>query len=56
MTARGKPKYRRTKYTPPRKAKSPPAKDYMARLRRYQPRPMSAAAAKALHEENRGER
>jgi hypothetical protein len=31
-------------------------KDYLARLKCLQPRPMSAAAARALDEENRGGR
>ena len=51
----GEPKYLLTLYTPPPK-KAPTAKDYMARLKKFQPQPMSAAAAKALHEENRGDR
>ena len=56
VTDRGKPKYRLTLYKTPAAAKSPPTKDYVARLRRYQSRPLGAAAAKALHEENRGGR
>ncbi|OGA11252.1 MAG: hypothetical protein A3D95_15045 [Betaproteobacteria bacterium RIFCSPHIGHO2_12_FULL_69_13] len=56
VTDRGKPRYRLTLYTTALAAKSPPAKDYVARLTRHQPRPLSAAAAKALHEENRGGR
>ena len=43
------------KRSKPRK-NAPPAKDYLARIKRHQPRPMSAAATKALDEENRGER
>jgi antitoxin (DNA-binding transcriptional repressor) of toxin-antitoxin stability system len=56
VTDKGQPKYKLTLFTPgqPEKARSP--KDYMARLRRYQPRPISAAAAKSLHDENRGSR
>ena len=51
----GEPKYLLTLYTPPpRKAAAP--KDYMARLKKFQPRPMSAAAARSLHDENRGDR
>lgn len=30
--------------------------DYYARLVKFQPKPLSAEATKALHEENRGER
>ena len=51
----GEPKYLLTLYTPPAK-KAPRSKDYMARLKRFQPQPMSAAAAKSLHDENRGDR
>ena len=56
VTERGTPKYRLTLYTPARHRRVPPPKDYMARLRRYQPRALSAAAAVALHEDNRGSR
>ncbi len=56
VTERGTPRYRLTLYASTRRAKEPPAKDYVARLRRHQPRPIGAAAAKALDEENRGER
>jgi hypothetical protein len=51
----GEPKYLITLYTPPPKGK-PPAKDYLARLKRFQPRPMSSASSAALREENRGDR
>jgi len=56
VTDQGTPKYRLTPYLAagPKKAAAP--KDYLARLRRYQPRPISAAAARALHDANRGER
>ena len=56
VTERGKPKYRLVLHTTALSAKSPPAKDYMARLTRYQPRALSARAAKALDEANRGGR
>jgi len=56
VTDRGRPRYRLTLYAAARAAKSPPAKNYLARLARYQPRALSVAAAKALHEENRGAR
>ena len=56
LTERGKTRYRLTLYTPAKTAKAPPRKDYLARLKRYQPRAMSRAAGKALHEHNRGER
>lgn len=51
----GEPKYLLTLYTPPPK-KAPRSKDYLARLKTFQPQPMSAAVAKSLHEENRGDR
>jgi antitoxin (DNA-binding transcriptional repressor) of toxin-antitoxin stability system len=56
VTERGRPRYRLTLHTTAHAAKSPPVKDYVARLTRFQPRPLSAAAAKALDEENRGGR
>jgi antitoxin (DNA-binding transcriptional repressor) of toxin-antitoxin stability system len=56
LTERGKARYRLTLYTAPALAKSPPAKDYVARLKRHQPKPLSRAAAKALDEANRGGR
>lgn len=56
LTERGKARYRLTLYVPDKPAKEPPPKDYMARIKRYQPKPMSRAAAKALDEENRGDR
>lgn len=55
VTEQGAPKYRLTPYRRPRKAAAPP-KDYLARLRRHQPNPLSTAAAKALHDANRGAR
>lgn len=54
LTERGKPRYRLTLYaetSPP-----PSKKNYLERIKRHQPRPMSAASSKALHEDNRGER
>lgn len=56
VTDQGTPRYRLTPYTPtgPRKRLAP--KDYMARLRRHQPRPLGAASAASLHDANRGER
>jgi hypothetical protein len=55
VTEQGAPKYRLTRYTPVTGTKAPP-KDYLTRLRRHQPRPSSAAAARALDEANRGTR
>jgi hypothetical protein len=43
-------------YTPVLRAKSSRVKDYMTRMGRHQPRPLSAATAKSLAEDNRGER
>lgn len=56
LTERGKTRYRLTLYRPAQSAKEPPPKDYMARMKRHQPRPISRAAAKAFDEELRGER
>jgi prevent-host-death family protein len=56
VTDKGEPKYRLTAYTPSHRGKSGRPKDYIARLSRYQSRPISAAAAKSLLEENRGAR
>ena len=55
VTERGTPKYRLTLFTPKAVEKNPP-KDYVARLKRHQPRPMPRAAAKRFNEENRGGR
>ena len=56
VTEQGAPKYRLTPYVPAAGKKAPAPKDYLTRLRRHQPRPSSAAAAKALDEANRGTR
>ena len=56
VTDQGTPRFRLTLYTPANEKKIPPPEDYLARLRRHQPRPISAAAAAALHEANRGKR
>ena len=56
VTDQGTPRYRLTLYTPAVHEGTAPAKDYMARLRRHQPRPLTAAEAEALDEENRGPR
>ncbi len=57
VSERGRPKYLLKLYTPPPGAK-PKAKDkdYLARLKKFQPRPISNTAARTLHEENRGDR
>jgi antitoxin (DNA-binding transcriptional repressor) of toxin-antitoxin stability system len=56
LTERGKARYRLTLYTPATPAKEPPPKDYMARIKRHQPKPMSRAAAKAFDKDWRGDR
>ena len=55
LTEKGKPRYRLSLYTPTR-AGLPPAVDYWARLESYQPQAMTEDQARALHEENRGDR
>ena len=55
VSDRGEPKYLLSLYSPP-PSSLPPPKDYLTRLKKFQPRPRSAAAAKALHDENRGDR
>jgi antitoxin (DNA-binding transcriptional repressor) of toxin-antitoxin stability system len=56
VTDRGTPKYRLVRYAPrsPKHVAEP--KDYLARLRRHQPRPLTVEAARALHDDNRGAR
>jgi len=56
VTDNGQPRYKLVLYTPAPPARKSQVKDYMSRMRRHQPRPLSAAAAKSLDEENRGER
>jgi antitoxin (DNA-binding transcriptional repressor) of toxin-antitoxin stability system len=56
VTEQGTPKYRLTRYSPPDSERRTVRKDYLARLSRHQPRPLSAAAARALRDANRGER
>ncbi len=55
ISDRGRPKYLLKLYTPPPSSK-PAAKDYLARLKKFQPRPIGDAAARAIHDENRGDR
>jgi antitoxin (DNA-binding transcriptional repressor) of toxin-antitoxin stability system len=54
VTDKGRPRYKLTLYTAPSR-KTAASKDYVARLRRHQPKPISAKSAKALDDENRGE-
>jgi antitoxin (DNA-binding transcriptional repressor) of toxin-antitoxin stability system len=55
LTEKGKPRYRLMLYTPPLDKKAPVI-DYWARLNSYQPQTMTEAQARAVHEENRGDR
>jgi antitoxin (DNA-binding transcriptional repressor) of toxin-antitoxin stability system len=55
VTEQGTPRYRILRYRASR-AEAPAPKDYMRRLRRHQPRPLGAAAARALDRANRGDR
>jgi antitoxin (DNA-binding transcriptional repressor) of toxin-antitoxin stability system len=55
ITEQGTPRYRLTRYTAA-KARRPTPKDYLARLTRHQPKPLSAAQSAALRAENRGDR
>jgi len=56
LSDRGVARYRLTLYAGPAAASEPAPKNYLSRLRRMQPRPISPAAARALDEENRGGR
>jgi antitoxin (DNA-binding transcriptional repressor) of toxin-antitoxin stability system len=51
----GQTKYRLVLHAAP-PAKVAPRVDYWARLTAHQPKPLTAAQARALHEENRGAR
>jgi prevent-host-death family protein len=55
VTDRGRPAFVLRTYEA-RPAKVAPKVDYYARLRRRQPRPLSADASRALDEANRGDR
>ena len=56
LTDRGVPRFRLTLYSGAQVRRAPTPKDYLERMKRLQPRPMSKEAAKALDEENRGGR
>lgn len=56
VTEQGTAKYRLVLYTPTVGKRAARPKDYLARLRRHQPRPLSRAEAMALDEVNRGAR
>lgn len=55
LLEKGKPRYRITAYSPLSVAE-PPAVDYWARLNSYQSETLTKAQARALHDDNRGER
>jgi hypothetical protein len=55
LSESGKTKYRLTLHTP-RAVRKPLPVDYWARLTGYQPVAITAAQARSLHEENRGDR
>jgi antitoxin (DNA-binding transcriptional repressor) of toxin-antitoxin stability system len=55
LTERGVPKYRLLPYSPT-PATSPAPVDYWARLNAYQPAALTETEARALHDENRGNR
>jgi len=55
VTDHGRPVYVLTTYVPPARRRAGLV-DYWARLRRRQPKPLGAAARRALDEADRGER
>jgi antitoxin (DNA-binding transcriptional repressor) of toxin-antitoxin stability system len=55
LTEKGQPQYRLTLYTRASE-EAAPAVDYWARLNAYQPKTLTKAQARALHDENRGDR
>jgi len=55
ITDNGKPSFV-LKALPLSRQKEPTQPDYYARLLKIQPKPLGARAAKALHDENRGDR
>jgi len=55
LLEKGKPRYRIVAYSPLSVAE-PPAMDYWARLNSCQSRTLTKAQARALHDDNRGDR
>lgn len=55
LTEKGQPRYRLIPYSSA-PAGNPPPVDYWARLNSYQPKALTKAQARALHDENRGDR
>ena len=56
VTDQGTPAYRLTPIRATARSRQPARKDYLARLRRFQPKPLRAVAARSLHDANRGDR
>jgi antitoxin (DNA-binding transcriptional repressor) of toxin-antitoxin stability system len=56
ITDNGVPSYTITAAPPVQMQKRPPLPNYYARLLKRRPKPLTAEQARALHEENRGER
>ena len=56
ITVRGRPRYRLTLCSPAATLRAPPPKDYLKRLRKFQPRAMAATQSEWLHHANRGDR
>jgi antitoxin (DNA-binding transcriptional repressor) of toxin-antitoxin stability system len=55
LSENGRQRYRLLFHTETPKPTAPPV-DYWARLTAYQPKPLTAAQARARHNENRGDR
>ena len=55
LSEKGRTRYRLTLHTPPL-AKAAKPVDYWARLTAYQPAALTSAQARALHDDNRGDR
>jgi hypothetical protein len=55
LTEKGQPRYRLTLYSPANEGMPPPV-DYWARLNAYQPKTLTKAQSRALHDANRGDR
>jgi hypothetical protein len=55
VAERGKPRYRLTLYAALKETVPPPV-DYWERLKSYQPRAMTRAQSRKLHDEDRGDR
>lgn len=56
MSSSASIRHLRNRFPRVRAALQPALRDYLERMKRRQPQPMSAAAAKALDEQNRGGR